>query len=109
MPALFLLEKGETFYLHFPAKYNKVDLEKAGAMEPGLFLLCLWSLWYGRDRAGLSVVEACAGRYPRCMRWAMMLWMSCKSLSLSRSNPETTCFFRLGLPMDGSKNSAGVI
>ena len=33
-------------------------------MEPGLFLLCLWSLWYGRDRAGLSVVEACAGRSP---------------------------------------------
>ena len=110
MPALFICwKKVKPSICIFPRNIIKWILEKAGAMEPGLFLLCLWSLWYGRDRAGLAAGEACAGCYPRCMRWAMMLWMSCKSLSLSRSNPETTCFFRLGLPMDGSKNSAGVI
>ena len=90
MPALFICwKKVKPSICIFPRNIIKWILEKAGAMEPGLFLLCLWSLWYGRDRAGLSAVEACAGRYPRCMRWAMMLWMSCKSLSLSRSNPET--------------------
>lgn len=45
MPALFICwKKVKPSICIFPRNIIKWILEKAGAMEPGLFLLCLWSL-----------------------------------------------------------------